>query len=130
MKIPKICRTLPILAIALLSVVPLVAHHSILPFDRSHPVEIHGAVLAFQWRNPHVRIDVGMMENKESVVWTIEADSPRSLEDLGWSRSSLAPGQKISVVGAPARDGSRLLLCESIVPEGGSRLPCLPQARR
>ena len=50
MKIPKICPTLPILVIAFLPVVPLVAHHSILSFDRSHPGEIHGAVLAFQWR--------------------------------------------------------------------------------
>ena len=75
-------------------------------------------------------IDVSVMENKESVVWTIQADSPRSLESLGWSRSSLVAGQRISILGAPARDGSRMLLCESVIPDGGSRLPCLPQARR
>jgi hypothetical protein len=130
MEIPKVCRILPILGIVLALVLPLVAHHSILPFDLTRPVEIQGVVLTFQWRNPHVHIDFSMMENKESVVWTIEADSPRSLENLGWTKSSLAPGQKISVVGAPARDGSRLVLCESVVPDCGSRLPCLPQARR
>jgi len=109
---------------------PLHAHHSILPFDLTRPVEIRGSVRSFEWRNPHVRIAVSMMEDGESVVWTIEADSPRALEDLGWSKSSLAAGQKISVVGARARDGSPSILCESVVPEGGSRLPCLPQARR
>jgi hypothetical protein len=111
-------------------VLPLAAHHSILPFDLKHPVEIHGSVLSFQWRNPHVRIDVSTMENREPVVWTVEADSPRSLENLGWSKSFLAAGQKISVVGAPARDGSPSVLCESVIPDGGTRLPCLPQAQR
>jgi Family of unknown function (DUF6152) len=93
-------------------------------------MEIRGLVRSFQWKNPHVRIDLSMTEDSESVVWTIEADSPRSLENLGWSKSSLAAGQKISVVGARARDGSPSILCESVIPEGGSRLPCLPQARR
>jgi hypothetical protein len=111
-------------------VLPLRAHHSILPFDLTRPVEIRGSVRSFQWRNPHVLIDVSTMGEGESVVWTIEADSPRSLENLGWSKSSLAAGQKISVVGAPARDGSPSILCESVVPDGSSRLPCLPQARR
>jgi len=130
MTIPRIHSIFLISGLALMPVLPLIAHHSILPFDLNHPVEIHGSVLSFQWRNPHVRIDVSMMENKESVVWTIEADSPRSLESLGWSKSSLAPGQIISVFGAPARDGSPSVLCESVIPDGGSRLPCLPQARR
>jgi hypothetical protein len=130
MRIPGIRIIFLISGLALMPVLPLIAHHSILPFDLNHPVEIHGSVLSFQWRNPHVRIDVSMMENKESVVWTIEADSPRSLESLGWSKSSLAPGQIISVFGAPARDGSPSVLCESVIPDGGSRLPCLPQARR
>jgi len=129
MKIPK-CSTLPISGIGLLLALPLGAHHSILPFDLTRPAEIQGLVLTFQWRNPHVLIDVSVMENKESVVWTIQADSPRSLESLGWSRSSLVAGQRISILGAPARDGSRMLLCESVIPDGGSRLPCLPQARR
>ena len=130
MRIPGIRSIFLISGLALMPVLPLIAHHSILPFDLNHPVEIHGSVLSFQWRNPHVRIDVSMMENKESMVWTIEADSPRSLESLGWSKSSLAPGQIISVFGAPARDGSPSVLCESVIPDGGSRLPCLPQARR
>jgi hypothetical protein len=130
MTIPRIRIIFLISGLALMPVLPLIAHHSILPFDLNHPVEIHGSVLSFQWRNPHVRIDVSMMENKESVVWTIEADSPRSLESLGWSKSSLAPGQIISVFGAPARDGSPSVLCESVIPDGGSRLPCLPQAQR
>jgi len=129
MKILRIRSIFSIPGIALVLVLPLVAHHSILPFDLNHPVEIHGSVLSFQWRNPHVLIDVSM-ENREPAVWTIEADSPRSLENLGWSKSSLAPGQKISIVGAPARDGSPSVLCESVIPEGGSKLPCLPQAKR
>jgi hypothetical protein len=109
---------------------PLRAHHSILPFDLSHPVEIHGSVLSFEWRNPHVRITINDTEKREDVVWRIEADSPRSLESLGWSKASLATGQRISVVGAPARDGSPAILCESVVLDGGSKLSCLPQARR
>jgi len=119
-----------ILGLALVLALPLDAHHSILPFDLVHPVELRGAVLSFQWRNPHVRIEINMVENKESAVWTIEADSPRSLENLGWSKSSLVPGQKILVVGAPARDGSSSVLCESVILDSGSKLPCLPQAQR
>ena len=113
-----------------LLVAPLRAHHSILPFDRSHPIEIRGDVVAFQWRNPHTYIDVRVSDGKASVVWVVEADSPRMLESLGWNKASLAAGQKVVITGAPARDGSPSLLCQTVVPAGGQSLPCLPQARQ
>jgi hypothetical protein len=38
--------------------------------------------------------------------WTIEALSPNVLSRSGWKRNSLLPGQKVTLVINPMRDGT------------------------
>ena len=85
---------------------PAFVHHSGAMFDREKTITITGTVTEFNWQNPHAtfRIDVpnakGQMES-----WAIEMNSPNNLVHIGWKRSSIKPGDKVTVKISPLRDG-------------------------
>ena len=84
------------------------AHHSFAMFDRTKRVTLVGTVKAFQWTNPHswVQLTVPGAQG-EMEEWSIEALSPNVLGRQGWKRNTLNPGDKVSVVINPLRDGGK-----------------------
>src|SRR5215831_21112895 len=50
------------MAAALLTVMPVQAHHSFAMFDHDHQVKLTGTVKHFQWTNPHVYIELAAMD--------------------------------------------------------------------
>jgi hypothetical protein len=121
MKVPIV-----IFAATVLLIVPYAsAHHSVLPFDGNRPTTIRGTLRRIDWRNPHVYLQVAVGD-ATGVVWTIEAESPLLLERLGWRKAQLIPEHPISVLGAPSKDGKRLLRCRTVTLDTGTTLPCFP----
>ena len=97
------------LALACGAGVTLVAHHSVAAkFDETKTQTLSGIVTLVDWRNPHVHVFLNVRGAKgELVNWAVELESPIDLQDSGWSRESVQPGESITVVGYPARNGSR-----------------------
>jgi hypothetical protein len=87
---------------------PVAAHHSFAPFDMTTQKTVTGTVKTVEWTNPHtwVWLDV---PNDQGVVetWGFEGMSPNYLSRRGWTRTTLKPGDRISVVFRPLRDGSK-----------------------
>ena len=84
-----------------------VAHHSTAMFDMQHTVKVTGTITQFDWTNPHTFIFMDVPNDKGGVDhWGIEGMSPNYLARRGWTKSTLKPGDKISVVIRPMRDGS------------------------
>lgn len=101
------------------------AHHSVLPFDGTRGIIVTGAVTRFLWQNPHTLIGLDVARPDGGVEhWTIESESPRVLERLGWSDRSLEIGAHVSVEGATAKDGSLIMRCRTIELDDGRRLAC------
>jgi hypothetical protein len=97
----------------------------VLPFDGTHGTIITGTVTRFLWQNPHTLIALEIVGPDGGVVqWTIESESPRILERLGWTEDSLEVGARVSVHGAAAKDGSSVMRCREIELGDGTRLPC------
>jgi hypothetical protein len=94
------------LLLALLTSFPIAAHHSFAIFDRDVQITLTGTVKAFQWTNPHVFIQL-MVKNAEGVdeEWSIEGASPNMLFRSGWTNQSFKPGDKVTIVANPLRDG-------------------------
>ena len=85
---------------------PALAHHSGAMFDRTKEVVITGTVKDFQWQNPHSSFQIAVMKpdgNQEE--WSVEMNGPNNLVRQGWKRTTIRPGDKVSVTLNPLRDG-------------------------
>jgi hypothetical protein len=83
------------------------AHHSFAPFNMESEKTISGTIKKFDWTNPHTWIWLDVANEKGAVeTWGIEGMSPNYLGRRGWSKNSLKPGDKVTIVVRPMRDGS------------------------
>ena len=87
---------------------PLPAHHAFAAeFDINKPLTVTGAVKRVEWMNPHVwfYIDV-KAESGPVATWGMEMGSPNALLRAGWTRTSMAIGDVVTVEGFRAKDGT------------------------
>jgi Family of unknown function (DUF6152) len=96
------------------------AHHSFAMFDQSKSLPLTGTVHDFQWTNPHAFIDVDVPNTDGGVdLWKVELNSPNNLKRQGWKSAQMKPGDKVTVVIKPLRDGSKGGLFVSVtLPDG------------
>ena len=86
---------------------PLWAHHGNSAYDEEHWITISGTVTEFVWSNPHCEIFMDVKDEKGAVVnWAIESQSPGILRRNNWTRTSVKPGDQITVNFAPAKNGA------------------------
>ncbi len=92
--------------VLLASTTPLPAHHAFAAeFDINSPVTVTGSVTRVEWMNPHVwfYIDV-KAESGGAAAWGLEMGSPNALMRAGWTRTSMAIGDVVTVEGYRAKD--------------------------
>ena len=86
---------------------PALAHHSFAMFDSQKTVTLEGTVKAFQWTNPHTWVEIIVKDpSGKEVESSVEGGSPNGLVREGWSRQSLKPGDKATIVIHPLKDGT------------------------
>ena len=127
--INRIGIALPAAAAAL--ALPAAAHHSFAMFDNTRSVTLHGKVTAYQWTNPHSYLDIDAEDGKGGIKhYTMEMTSPNMLHRGGWSSRTVKPGDVVTAVMSPLRDGqSGGLLLELTLPSGKKMLPGVPNAQ-
>lgn len=94
-------------AVILLSIVgKAFAHHSFAAtYDPDRKIRIEGTVKEFLWRNPHSFIKIEAPDDKGTTqMWTTEWASPTQLSESNLTKTSLRPGDKVVIIGAPGRD--------------------------
>ena len=92
--------------VVLLSFATVSAHHSFAPFDLTTEKTITGTVSKFEWTNPHSWIWVDVPNAKGGVdSWAIEGMSPNYLARRGWTKTTLKPGDKVTIAVSPLRSG-------------------------
>ena len=99
---------------------PARAHHSTAMYDMANPVTIRGAVKRFEWTNPHAFIFLDVKDaGGAAVEWEVELMSLNHLRSYGWVRTTVKPGDTISAVGAPARNGAPSMIAGVVeLPDG------------
>jgi Family of unknown function (DUF6152) len=92
----------------LVAAAPVMAHHSFAAeFDAAQPVTIKGKVTRVAWTNPHVWIYLNVQDESGKLTnWGFEMGAPHLVQQRGWTREMLKPGDELIVVGSRARDGS------------------------
>jgi hypothetical protein len=110
---------------ALLSVtLPVIAHHGAAEYDNTKSISVQGTVTEMRYVNPHVLILFNVKDDKgQTVEWTAESQSPNLLSRRGWSRSTLKPGDQITVTGHPVKNGVPAMSAQKIVFADGRATP-------
>lgn len=114
-----------VIAVLLLRVPSLWAHHGLAAFDTTHTVKMEGTVTDFQWINPHAYIYADLKDDKGKVTnWKLEMGSLGMLTRFGgWTPTTVKPGDHVTVQGFRAKDGSAYMsLGKIILPDGRSLL--------
>jgi hypothetical protein len=101
-----------------------VAHHSSAPYDVDTRITLRGIVTSYEWRNPHVYIDVETVDERgETAVWEIEAYNPGMMGRHGWSPESLAVGERVTVTAYGPKNPERAIgLGLSVIKADGTPL--------
>ena len=87
---------------------PALAHHSFSMFDFTKITTYEVTVKDFEWANPHAWLHVMVTEEDgKAYEWALEMGSINQIASGGWKQDSVKPGDKITVVVAPLKDGSR-----------------------
>jgi len=95
------------LGLGALTLTPALAHHSDAMFDSGKEVVLNGTVKEFQYTNPHSWIQLVVPgQNGPAVEWSIETGAPIVLLRAGIKRTSVQPGEKISVRAHPLKSGA------------------------
>ena len=104
--------------------IPLWAHHGASEYDMTKIVSLRGTVTELQYVNPHTLLVFTVKDDTGKVSeWEGELPSPNLLSRRGWSRSTLKPGDQVTIIGAPAKNGEKGLQVKKLVFPDGHELP-------
>ena len=95
-------RIVSAVALLLLAVASVSAHHASAGIDRTTTKELKGTIKAFSWQNPHSWMEVEVASEGKVVTWTIEMTAPSYLVRAGWKSSTVKPGDEVTVTVRPS----------------------------
>jgi hypothetical protein len=103
---------------------PALAHHSFAMFDFQASKSVTGTVEQFDWTNPHTFIWLQVPEgaNGANVRYGFEGMSPNYLGRRGWTKSTLKPGDKVTLTYHQLKDGSQGGTYQKVMMSDGKEL--------
>src|SRR5262245_41754759 len=112
-----------VLALAVLPVISVGAHHSFAPYEPNKQIKLSGVVTEFKWTNPHVYIQFDAQDpaTGETKRWLIECASTSILNRAGWRFNLLKAGDKITVIVSPLRNGEPAALLKQMLMADGKK---------
>src|SRR6266498_981667 len=114
-----------VLGLGLLAMVsaPARAHHGNAAYEDTITEFKQATVTKFAWANPHALIDFDAMDATGKVVhMVVETAAPQALRLIGWSKTSVMPGDVITVRMYVAKNGNPAGRLQKIILADGSEL--------
>ncbi len=114
-----------VLGLGLLTMVsaPALAHHGNAAYDDEITEFKQATVTKFAWANPHALINFDAMDAKGNVVhMVVETAAPQALRLIGWAKTSVMPGDVITVRMYVAKNGNPAGRLQKIILADGSEL--------
>jgi len=111
------------LAVGLLAVsMPGFAHHGQVEYE-SKAITLKGTVTKFEWTNPHCILGVAVKNEKDNVEeWYAEILPPNRMTRAGWTQEIIKPGDEVTLVGRPGKQGAHIMWLEYVVLADGRKL--------
>jgi len=116
----KVLLSLIAVGIVLTLSAPVFAHHGSAAYETSKSITITGTVTDFQFVNPHVLISLDSKDPATGKMekWQGELTSPNHLARAGWTKSTLKPGDQVTIIGGPAKSGSTTMWIRKVQKDG------------
>jgi hypothetical protein len=114
-----------VLSFGLLTTVsaPVSAHHGNAAYADDITEFKQATVTKFAWANPHTLISFDAKDEKGNVVhMVVETAAPQALRLIGWDKTSVMPGDVITVFMYVAKNGNPAGRLQKIVLADGSEL--------
>ena len=93
-------------------------------YDTEKTVTLKGTVTEWIWANPHCGILFDVTDDKGNVQhWGAELGNPHTLSLGGLNKDILKPGDKITVLGHPAKSGAPRISFQRFITADGRTLP-------
>ncbi len=106
------------------------AHHSFAIYDIDNKISRTGVLKKFKFSNPHIEIVLeATLENGSKETWAIESMNPRRWDSFDYPRDFVKVGDKVTMLGWPARDGKNEMALSTIVSDDGE-LVIIEQVRQ
>jgi Family of unknown function (DUF6152) len=102
---------------------PALAHHGSAAYS-DKLVELKQAkVTKFLWASPHCLINIDAKDDKGTLQhWVVETGPSTNVGLIGWSKSSLAPGDVIDAYVWPSKTGNPVGRLNKVVLSDGTEL--------
>ena len=102
---------------------PVLAHHGNAAYDGTVTMLKGATVTKLSWANPHTIVEFDVKDDKGQLVhWAAELGSPSALGNLGWTKTSLTPGDTITVYVHQAKSKNPVGRIDHVVLADGSIL--------
>lgn len=101
------------LSIALVPAAAL-AHHGWSSYDEDQSTRLTGPFTEVTWGNPHGTAEMNWRGRR----WDVVLAPVSRMEARGLTEEMIAPGNRITIVGYPRRDGTAEMRIERVIVEG------------
>jgi hypothetical protein len=91
--------------------VAALAHHGWSSYDADRTITHQGTLTELSWGNPHGTAKV----QYQGRVWDVILAPTRRMEARGLTEEMVRPGQRITLVGYPRRDGTAEMRIERVI---------------
>ena len=106
---------------------PLFAHHGSAAYDTTKKLTMKATVTEWFWANPHCFLKFDTKDEKGNVLhWVAEASNPPDLVQLGWNKNTIKPGDEITVLVMPAKNGQPIGRVQEVTLADGRVLKSWP----
>jgi hypothetical protein len=102
---PRLGISLLILMVVAIPLVPVFAHHGTAAYDAKQTISLKATITDFEFVNPHVQFFFDTKDDNGNVIhWNCEGTNPAMLTRAGWTKSTLKPGDQVTMVVHPNID--------------------------
>ena len=103
---------------------PLSAHHGNAAYDATKQITLKGTVTQFLWANPHCVVLFDATDESGQVAhWMAETENPTTMTNMGWLKSSLKPGDAITIRVITVKNGKPIGRIVWVETPSGQKLP-------
>ncbi len=105
-----------------LALTPLAAHHA-WPVNEQRLVTVKGAVVGFEWGNPHPMITLTVQTaNGGTEKWQVGGPALNRMQANGWSKTTVKPGDVITGIGHQYTNGEKILKLDHVMLPDGKKI--------